>query len=120
MTLCGIRFGHGRTLLLRTLGTREARGACPRTLLVLKAGSTTPAGTGDAKPTGDKPTGKPQSDMKPQGGSEQLPVTGSLAHTGSSSALPAIGLIGGAAVVAGAGAMFVVRRRKGAGTNAAA
>uniref|UniRef100_UPI001F2FB311 LPXTG cell wall anchor domain-containing protein n=1 Tax=Streptomyces shenzhenensis TaxID=943815 RepID=UPI001F2FB311 len=86
---------------------------------VLKAGSTTPAGTGDAKPTGDKPTGKPQSDMKPQGGSEQLPVTGSLAQTGSSSALPAIGLIG-AAVAAGVGAMFVVRRRRGAGANPAA
>ncbi|MER6539097.1 hypothetical protein ABT215_35995, partial [Streptomyces sp900105755] len=56
---------------------------------VLKAGSTTPAGTGDAKPTGES-----QSDMEPQGGSEQLPVTGSLPHTGSSSALPAIGLIG--------------------------
>ncbi|MEU9247630.1 hypothetical protein [Streptomyces sp. NPDC048385] len=87
---------------------------------VLKAGSTTPAGTGDAKPTGDKPTGKPKSDMTPQGGSEQLPVTGSLAHTGSSSALPVIGLVGGGAVVVGAGAMFVVRRRKGAGANAAA
>lgn len=54
--------------------------------------------------------------MKPQGGSEQLPVTGSLAHTGSSSALPVIGLVGGAAVV---GAMFVVRRRKGVGANPA-
>ncbi|MBC9725746.1 LPXTG cell wall anchor domain-containing protein [Streptomyces sp. TRM68367] len=39
-------------------------------------------------------------------------VTGSLAETGSSSALPTIGLAGGLAVVAGAGAMFVVRRRK--------
>ncbi|KAF3469748.1 LPXTG cell wall anchor domain-containing protein [Streptomyces sp. Tu 3180] len=39
-------------------------------------------------------------------------VTGSLAETGSSSALPMIGLVGGAAVVAGAGAVFVVRRRK--------
>ncbi|MFF5155234.1 LAETG motif-containing sortase-dependent surface protein [Streptomyces sp. NPDC000348] len=39
-------------------------------------------------------------------------VTGSLAETGSSSALPVIGLVGGAAVVVGAGAVFVVRRRK--------
>ncbi|CAL9291469.1 LAETG motif-containing sortase-dependent surface protein [Streptomyces sp. SudanB182_2057] len=37
---------------------------------------------------------------------------GNLAETGSSSALPAIGLAAGAAVVAGAGAVFVVRRRK--------
>ncbi|MEI5102115.1 LAETG motif-containing sortase-dependent surface protein [Streptomyces sp. PmtG] len=40
-----------------------------------------------------------------------IPPTGSLAETGSSSALPAIGLVGGAAVVVGAGAVFVVRRR---------
>ncbi|PWI10926.1 hypothetical protein DIZ27_08680 [Streptomyces sp. NWU339] len=39
-------------------------------------------------------------------------VTGSLAETGSSSALPMVGLLGGAAVVAGAGAVFVVRRRQ--------
>ncbi|MER7690751.1 LAETG motif-containing sortase-dependent surface protein [Streptomyces sp. NPDC097610] len=39
-------------------------------------------------------------------------VNGSLAETGSSSALPTIALVGGLAVVAGAGAVFVVRRRK--------
>lgn len=39
-------------------------------------------------------------------------VTGSLAETGSSSMVPTIGLIGGVAVVAGAGAVFTVRRRK--------
>ncbi|MFJ8918357.1 LAETG motif-containing sortase-dependent surface protein [Streptomyces sp. NPDC102415] len=39
-------------------------------------------------------------------------VTGSLAETGSSSTTPVIALAGGAAVVLGAGAMFVVRRRK--------
>ncbi|MFC7513108.1 LAETG motif-containing sortase-dependent surface protein [Streptomyces thermocarboxydus] len=43
-----------------------------------------------------------------------MKVTGSLAETGSNSALPVIGLVGGAAVVAGAGALFVVRRRKAA------
>lgn len=86
---------------------------------VLKAGSK-PADEGDAKPTGDKPTEKPKTDMKPQGGSEQLPVTGKLASTGSSSAVPTIGLVGGVAVVLGAGALFAVRRRKGAGSNAAA
>ncbi|MFR0357747.1 LAETG motif-containing sortase-dependent surface protein [Streptomyces sediminimaris] len=86
---------------------------------VLKAGSK-PSGVGDAKPSGDKPTTKPKTNMEPQGGSEQLPVTGSLAETGSSSMLPVIGLTGGVAVVAGAGALFVVRRRRGAGSNAAA
>lgn len=39
-------------------------------------------------------------------------VTGSLAETGSSSALPMIGLVGGLAVVVGGGAVFAVRRRK--------
>ncbi|MFJ2816723.1 LPXTG cell wall anchor domain-containing protein [Streptomyces sp. NPDC087294] len=59
-------------------------------------------------------------DAKPQtGGSKELtevsPVaaTGSLAETGAGSALPMIGLVGGVAVVAGAGAVFAVRRRKG-------
>ncbi|MER6737004.1 LAETG motif-containing sortase-dependent surface protein [Streptomyces puniciscabiei] len=47
-------------------------------------------------------------------------VTGSLAETGSSSMLPTIGLVGGVAVVVGAGAVFAVRRRKGAGSDAAA
>ncbi|MEV0226388.1 LAETG motif-containing sortase-dependent surface protein [Streptomyces sp. NPDC050704] len=44
-------------------------------------------------------------------------VVGNLAETGSNSALPTIGLVGGAAVVAGVGAVFVVRRRK-AGVDA--
>ncbi|NJP50640.1 LPXTG cell wall anchor domain-containing protein [Streptomyces sp. SBST2-5] len=53
----------------------------------------------------------PVTDEKPS--KENAPqVTGSLAETGSSSALPVIGLAGGLAVVAGAGAVFVVRRRK--------
>ncbi|WDV53956.1 LAETG motif-containing sortase-dependent surface protein [Streptomyces coeruleorubidus] len=62
---------------------------------------------------GTKPTegGKaPVTDEKPSGNTPE--VTGSLAETGSSSALPVISLVGGAAVVAGAGAIFVVRRRK--------
>ncbi|WP_328769204.1 LAETG motif-containing sortase-dependent surface protein [Streptomyces sp. NBC_00286] len=62
--------------------------------------------------------GKP-SEAKPQTGGKKeitqaktVDVSGSLAETGSSSALPMIGLVGGVAVVAGAGAVFVVRRRK--------
>ncbi|MEU8521576.1 LPXTG cell wall anchor domain-containing protein [Streptomyces sp. NPDC048577] len=55
-----------------------------------------------------------------QGGTSSTPVTttgttgttGSLAKTGSGDAVPQIALAGGAAVVLGAGAMFVVRRRK--------
>ncbi|OIJ67436.1 hypothetical protein WN71_012650 [Streptomyces mangrovisoli] len=52
----------------------------------------------------------PVTDTKPDSNTPQ--VDGSLASTGSSSALPVIGLVGGAAVVAGAGAIVVARRRK--------
>lgn len=56
----------------------------------------------------------PVTDKKPSSTTPE--VTGSLAETGSSSALPVIGLVGGVAVVAGAGAVFAVRRRRtGAG-----
>ncbi|MFD5038661.1 LAETG motif-containing sortase-dependent surface protein [Streptomyces sp. NPDC058377] len=65
---------------------------------------------------GDDDGAKPQEggkipvpDTKPTGTTK---VTGSLAETGSSSTTPVIALAGGAAVVLGAGAMFVVRRRK--------
>ncbi|GGR97313.1 hypothetical protein GCM10010269_40160 [Streptomyces humidus] len=68
-------------------------------------------GAGDAKPNGDKPT----DGVKAQGGAK--PISGSLASTGSDSALPMIGLVGGVAVVAGAGAVFAARRRK-AGAHA--
>ncbi|MEV8064601.1 LPXTG cell wall anchor domain-containing protein [Streptomyces sp. NPDC085995] len=73
---------------------------------------------GDAKPKpgdGDKPAGG----KEPQGGAKEIPPTGTLAETGSSSMLPTIGLVGGVAVVVGAGALFTVRRRKaGAGAQA--
>lgn len=76
---------------------------------VLAAGSSDPGDVGEAKPTGQKPTGT-NDDLKPQGGVNE--ATGNLAETGSSSALPVIGLVGGAAVVAGAAAVVMVRRRK--------
>ncbi|PWI17531.1 cell wall protein [Streptomyces sp. Act143] len=73
---------------------------------VLKAGSSNPK-PGEATPS-DNGKG---SVKKPQGDVSELP-TGNLAETGSSSALPTIGLVGGVAVVAGAGAVFAMRRRK--------
>ncbi|MGW5583948.1 LAETG motif-containing sortase-dependent surface protein [Streptomyces sp. NPDC003857] len=62
-------------------------------------------------------------EAKPQtGGSltevSEVDATGSLAETGSSSALPMIALVGGIAVVAGGGAVFAVRRRKTGGQAA--
>ncbi|CAM5464398.1 LPXTG cell wall anchor domain-containing protein [Streptomyces canus] len=70
-------------------------------------------------PAGSKP-GKPN-DAKPQTGGKSpisdvnsVDVDGQLAETGSSSALPVLGLVGGFAVVAGTGVVFAVKRRKGA------
>jgi LPXTG-motif cell wall-anchored protein len=70
------------------------------------------AGT-DTSGTKPQEGGKaPVPDKKPDTDTPKL--TGTLASTGSSSALPVIGLVGGAAVVAGTGAVFVVRRRRAA------
>ncbi|MFI6939318.1 LAETG motif-containing sortase-dependent surface protein [Streptomyces sp. NPDC050418] len=80
---------------------------------VLKPGSSN-ENPGEAKPgKGDKDP-KPGPDTRPQGDVEEIPVSGNLAETGSSSQLPVIGLIGGITVVAGAGVVFAVKRRKGA------
>ena len=73
-----------------------------------------PGHVGDAKPQ----DGKSPVDVRPQGGVKDL--KGRLAETGSSSALPMVALTGGAAVVLGAGAVFVVRRRRGAGADTSA
>jgi LPXTG-motif cell wall-anchored protein len=69
------------------------------------------AGT-DTDGTKPQEGGKAPVSDKPADKSNTPEVDGSLAETGSSSALPMIGLAGGLAVVAGAGAVFVVRRRK--------
>ncbi|MFE3327743.1 LAETG motif-containing sortase-dependent surface protein [Streptomyces sp. NPDC059176] len=52
------------------------------------------------------PTTNPASNTSSQ-------LSGNLAETGSSSVLPVIGISGGIAVVAGAGVVFAMRRRKG-------
>ncbi|MFI9342853.1 LPXTG cell wall anchor domain-containing protein [Streptomyces sp. NPDC052773] len=70
---------------------------------ILAAGSEAPK-PGDAKPQ----TGG----MADLDDVNSVDVTGSLAETGAGSALPMIGLVGGAAVVAGAGAVYIVRRKK--------
>ncbi|MFJ9179882.1 LPXTG cell wall anchor domain-containing protein [Streptomyces sp. NPDC102360] len=70
--------------------------------------SDTPAGEGN-KP---KPQGSASPVANSGSGNGSADTDGSLATTGSSSALPTIGLAGGAAVLLGAGAVYVVRRRK--------
>lgn len=70
------------------------------------------AGT-DTEGTKPQEGGKaPVADQNQKPATDTPEVTGSLAETGSSSALPMIGLLGGLAVVAGGGAVFAVRRRK--------
>ncbi|KUL24061.1 LPXTG cell wall anchor domain-containing protein [Streptomyces regalis] len=70
---------------------------------ILAAGSD-PGDPGDAKPqTGGS---KPISDVS------DVDVTGELAHTGSDSNLPVIATVGGVAIVAGAGVMFAMKRRR--------
>jgi hypothetical protein len=66
---------------------------------------------------GDPNDAKPQTGgMKDLDDVNDVDATGSLAETGSSSALPMIGLTGGLAVALGAGSVFVVRRRKAGAT----
>ncbi|KUL51208.1 cell wall protein [Streptomyces sp. NRRL F-4489] len=91
---------------------------------ILAAGSK-PGQIPPAKPgkPGNKPGpqggAKPVTPAKPKEDLAKLPVTGNLAETGSSSALPTIAMAGGLALVVGAGALFVVRRRKAGGGAAA-
>ncbi|MEX2969366.1 LAETG motif-containing sortase-dependent surface protein [Streptomyces sp. C184] len=91
---------------------------------ILTAGSN-PGKIPPAKPgkPGNKPGpqggGKPVGTAKPKAGMHKLPVTGNLAETGASSALPTLALVGGVAMVVGAGAVFAVRRRKTDGGAAA-
>ncbi|WP_345656248.1 LAETG motif-containing sortase-dependent surface protein [Streptomyces siamensis] len=75
------------------------------------------AGT-DTDGTKPQEGGKVPVSDKPADKGNTPEVDGSLAETGSSSALPMIGLVGGVAVVAGAGAVFVVRRRNSGGATA--
>lgn len=69
--------------------------------------------------TGGGTTGGGNTGTTQQGGTSTTAVTttGQLAKTGSSDVMPQIALAGGVAVALGAGAMFVVRRRK-AGADA--
>lgn len=77
---------------------------------ILAAG-TKPGDVDDAEGKPGKGDNKPGT--KPQGELSELPVTGTLAETGSNSALPVIGIAGGIAVVAGAGVVFALKRRQG-------
>ncbi|MFI8997130.1 LAETG motif-containing sortase-dependent surface protein [Streptomyces sp. NPDC053542] len=81
---------------------------------VLVAGSN----PGSVPPATGKPSDRKPNEPAPQGGLKELPVTGKLAETGSSSALPTIAAVAGVTMAVGAGAIFVVRRRKTGGVAA--
>ncbi|MEU9120321.1 LAETG motif-containing sortase-dependent surface protein [Streptomyces sp. NPDC048506] len=74
---------------------------------------------GSVPPAKSKPGKKAPNKPAPQGDLKEIPATGKLAETGSSSALPTIALVGGVAMAVGAGAIVVVRRRKTSGAAAA-
>ncbi|MEV8089303.1 LAETG motif-containing sortase-dependent surface protein [Streptomyces nigra] len=76
---------------------------------VLPAGSSNEE-PGEAEPGAEKPPAA--TPEKPQGGVSEQPVTGSLAETGSSSQLPVIATVGGVTILAGAGVMFAMKRRR--------
>ncbi|GAA2732445.1 LAETG motif-containing sortase-dependent surface protein [Streptomyces nogalater] len=86
------------------------------TILPVGAKPTQSPTAGPGEPGGTASPGRSSAPGGGTGGSASTggpgPQGGNLAETGSSSALPAIGLAAGAAVVVGAGAVFVVRRRK--------
>ncbi|SEC52227.1 colicin import membrane protein [Streptomyces sp. 2224.1] len=96
-------------------------------LKVLPAGSK-PGTVGDAKPgkVEDKDRPKPKSTPAAQAGSPasagstasaqpaSAATGGSLASTGASPAVPQLALVGGGAVLLGTGAVFAVRRHRGA------
>ncbi|MEU9862902.1 LPXTG cell wall anchor domain-containing protein [Streptomyces sp. NPDC047971] len=85
---------------------------------IAKAGTPATGGNGNGSTGGNtNTTGQGNTSTTAVNGGTTGSTTGSLAKTGSNDAVPQIALAGAAAVALGAGAMFVVRRRK-AGADA--
>lgn len=107
--------GQGLTFIAGDYFNKDGCGLTPDAAVNkfdIKAAAGKPAPKPDPKPTKTAAAG---SGVTPQGSGSSVPVNttnGSLAATGSSDATAQIALAGGAAVVLGAGAMFLVRRRR--------
>lgn len=95
-------------------------------ILAAKGDKPTPTPTPTPSATTSTPTPAPtattggstgNTNTTQQGGSSRTPVNGTLAATGSNDVMPQLGLAAGAAVVLGAGALVVARRRR-AGADA--
>lgn len=76
--------------------------------LIAAAGSK-PGKVDDAKPGTTEPD---TSDIRPQGNASTTPASGTLAATGTSSAMSQLALASGTALAVGAGAVYASRRRK--------
>ncbi|MET8377582.1 LAETG motif-containing sortase-dependent surface protein [Streptomyces microflavus] len=103
--------GQGLTFIAGDYFNKDGCGLTPDAA-VNKFDIKAAAGKPDPKPSKTAAAG---SGVTPQGSGSSVPVNttnGSLAATGSSDATAQIALAGGAAVVLGAGAMFLVRRRR--------
>ncbi|MET4673533.1 colicin import membrane protein [Streptomyces sp. PvR018] len=107
--------GQGLTFIAGDYFNKDGCGLTPDAAVNkfdIKAAAGKPTPKPDPKPTKSAAAG---SGVTPQGSGSSVPVNttnGSLAATGSSDATVQIALAGGAAVVLGAGAMFLVRRRR--------
>ncbi|MFE1543466.1 LAETG motif-containing sortase-dependent surface protein [Streptomyces microflavus] len=107
--------GQGLTFIAGDYFNKDGCGLTPDAAVNkfdIKAAAGKPTPKPDPKPTKSAAAG---SGVTPQGSGSSVPVNttnGSLAATGSSDATAQIALAGGAAVVLGAGAMFLVRRRR--------
>ncbi|MFJ5737689.1 LAETG motif-containing sortase-dependent surface protein [Streptomyces microflavus] len=107
--------GQGLTFIAGDYFNKDGCGLTPDAAVNkfdIKAAAGKPAPKPDPKPSKTAAAG---SGVTPQGSGSSVPVNttnGSLAATGSSDATAQIALAGGAAVVLGAGAMFLVRRRR--------
>ncbi|MFD8439582.1 peptidase [Streptomyces microflavus] len=107
--------GQGLTFIAGDYFNKDGCGLTPDAAVNkfdIKAAAGKPTPKPDPKPTKSAAAG---SGVTPQGSGSSVPVNttnGSLAATGSSDATAQIALTGGAAVVLGAGAMFLVRRRR--------
>ncbi|MEV6594210.1 LAETG motif-containing sortase-dependent surface protein [Streptomyces acidicola] len=77
-----------------------------------EGGGSSPTASATPAPTASTSQSATPTAEASQSATSDPSVNGDLAATGSSSALPVIGAIGGLAVVAGAGAVLVVRRRR--------
>ncbi|WP_099127586.1 LPXTG cell wall anchor domain-containing protein [Streptomyces sp. ScaeMP-e48] len=107
--------GQGLTFIAGDYFNKDGCGLTPDAAVNkfdIRAAAGKPTPKPDPKPTKTAAAG---SGVTPQGSGSSVPVNttnGSLAATGSSDATAQIALAGGAAVVLGVGAMFLVRRRR--------